>query len=391
MGIFDFFKKITNTEEVEKIIIEKLAFSEIENWIEQKTKENELKEKEILFLIKEKINNFIKELKEKILILENFDVESRKEKDDIKNIVINSREKYMESVEELIERLNHLEEFKLEKLIDKINRIFFDFNKSSFKNYERTTILIGKEMGSIKESLKVFSTNLLETYEENKSIIDFFKNHMTIKEKLDAINSLDKTLKEIDEKKSNLNEKISEKEKENVVLKQSLEEIKNSQNYLDFLASQKKSESLKSESKKYILELKQLINFKSLTNFFHINHEQMKLVKNHREYFQTNFERDNGKIIIDLLNESKLNNDLILEKLNLIRIKIKETENHEKNLKEDETKKVSSKIKEIGLEIETLKIESVKEEKRQEKLKTNKKELISSLKEEFSKMNIEII
>ena len=42
--------------------------------------------------------------------------------------------------------------------------------------------------------------------------------------------------------------------------------------------------------------------------------EQMKILKNHKEDFQTNFRRDNGKTIIDFLDEAKLNNNKILEK-----------------------------------------------------------------------------
>ncbi len=113
MGILDLFKKLFKENKVEEIVVEKLAFSEIENWIENKIRENELKEKEILFVVGEKIEDLIKELGEKIVVLEDFDVGARKEKDQIKNIVNDSREKYIESVEDLIERLNNLEEPKL--------------------------------------------------------------------------------------------------------------------------------------------------------------------------------------------------------------------------------------------------------------------------------------
>ncbi len=53
MGIFDFLKRIANIDNVKEIVIEKLAFSEIESWIEKKIGENELKEKEILFVVGE--------------------------------------------------------------------------------------------------------------------------------------------------------------------------------------------------------------------------------------------------------------------------------------------------------------------------------------------------
>jgi len=391
MGIFDFFKKIAKIDNVEEIVTEKLAFSDIEVWIEGKIRENELKEKEILFVVGKKIEDFIKELKEKIEILEDFDVKTRKEKDQIKNIVTDSKEKYIESVEDLIKKLNNLKEPKLEKFIEKINKIFFDFNKSSYKNYERATILIGKEMAGIKENLKIFSKDLLKTFDENKPIIDSFKNLLIIKEKLDTIAKINKNLEMISKGKSNLNKKISEKEEENRILKQNLEKIKASPTYLENLAKQKKIEFLKIESKKDILELKQLLDFKALASFFHINPKQMEVVKDYREDFQTNFEKDNGNAIIKLLNEARLNNDIILEKVKQIRAKIEETANHEKNLKEDETQKVYFKIKDVSLEIDNLKIEKVKEEKRDEKLKMSKEELISILKQELSRMNVKMI
>ena len=390
MRIFDFFKKIVKTDKEQEVVIKKLAFSEIGKWVEDKEKENEFKEEEIIFRVKEKINVLTKELEEKLEILQGFDVGAKKEKEQIKNIVIDSREKYIESVEDLIEKLNKLEESKLEKFIERINKIFFDFNKSSFKNYERATILIGKEMANVKENLKVFSKDLLKTFDECKPVISSFENLLIIKKKLDAINLINKILEGISEKKLNLNKKINKKEEENKILKQNLEEIKTSSDYLENLSKQKKIESLREESKKNISELKQFIDFKALASFYHIFEEQMKIVKEHRENFQTNFEKDNGQAIMKLLEESKLNNNIILEKVKQIKGKIEEIANYKKNLK-DETQEIEFKIKEVVLEIDGLKIEKIKEEKREEKLKISKEELINILVQEFGKLNLELI
>jgi len=391
MGIFDLFKKLVKENKVEEIVIEKLAFSEIGNWIENKIKENEIKQNKVLLIIRGKIERFTKELREKIVILESFDVEAKKEKEDIKGIVNNSRKDYIKAVENLLENLDNLETNKFEEFMKKVNKIFFDFNKSSHKNYERATILIGKEMASIRESVRAFSKELLKTYEENKDVVDFFKTISQIKSKYQNINPIDNILNTTIGKKVSLNKKISEKEEENRILKQKIEEIKTSPAYLENLAKQKKIEFLREESKKNILELKQLLDFKALANFFHINPEQMNILKNHKEDFYTNFEKDNGKMIIDFLDEAKLNNDIILEKINLIRTKIEEISNNEREIKEDETQEVYSKIKEVHFEIDTLRIENIKEEKIHEKLKIGKEELISLLKQELGKMNVEMI
>lgn len=296
-----------------------------------------------------------------------------------------SREKYIESVENLIEKLNSIEEPKLKKFIEQVNKIYLDFNKSSFKNYERVTFLIGKEAANIRKSLEVFSRELVKIYEENKLMIDSFENFFRIKEKLNEINLIDKSLEDI--KKSSLDKKIKENEEENKNLKQSLEEIKKSPAYLDNLSKEKEIESLREEIKKNIMELKKLIDFKALANIFHIS-EQMKTVKNFKGDFQTNFKKDKGETIINLLDEANLNNDAIKEKINLIRTKIEKVENYEP---EDLTQEVSLKIKKIDSEIDDLKKEKEKEEKIEDKFKTNKKELISVLKEELNKINVEVI
>ena len=391
MRIFNFFKKIVKEKKTEEIVKEKLVFSEIEDWIKNKIKENELKEKEILIIIKDEIRKLTKELEEKIVILESVDIEAKKEKEEIKGIVNNSRKDYIKSVENFLENLDNLETNELEKFIKKINKIFLDFNKSSYKNYERATILIGKEMGDIKKSLKVFSRELIKTFDESKRVIDSFKRISLIKSKLDVFPSINKTLEKISETILSLNEKIKHKEEENKKLSEEIEKIKKSGNYLEHLKNKKKIESLKEELKNDIFSLKQLLDFKALANFFHINKEQMIILKNHKENFQENFQKDNGKMIIDLLDEAKLNNNAILEKVNLIKTKIEKISNYEKELKEDKTQRLYSKIKEVMIEIDNLKIMKVKDEKRDEKIKTNKKELIDLLKQELDKMNVELI
>ena len=390
MGIFDLFKKLAGKKEIEEIVIEKIGFFELEDWVEKKKKENELKEKEILAIISEKIEISTKELREKIGILESVDVKSKREKDHIKEVVDSSRRSYIKSVEDFLEDLNYLEIDSFD-VMKKINKIFFDFNKGSYKNYERATILIGKEMGSIRESLRVFSRELIKTFDDGKGIIDSFKKIALISSQLDMIFTLEGTLKKISETTLLLGEKIKIKEEENEKLLKEIEEIKRGQGYLENIRNRKKIESLKEELKNDIFKLRQVIDFKALANFFHINEEQMKILKKHREDFQTNFQKDNGKIIIDFLDESKLNNEIILEKINLIRAKVEEISNHENEVKEDETLEFGFQVKRVVMEIDNLKIDKVKEEKRDEKIKTNREELIDSLKQELGKMNVEVI
>ena len=391
MGIFDLFKKLFGEKKVEEIVIEKLAFSDIENWIENKIKENELKEKETLVIIKEKIRRFSGELREKIVGLESVDIEAKKEKDEIKEIVNSSRKDYIGAVENFLENLNNLEMNDFEEFTKKINKIFLDFNKSSYKNYERATILIGKEMANLKGSLKVFSKELIKTFDGGKGIVDSSKRISLVKSKLGMILSIDGTLGKISETIPFLNEKIKSKEEENKKFLEEVEKIKKGPDYLEHLRTQKKIEFLKEELKNDIFRLKQIIDFKALANFYHSFEREMNVVKEYREDFRQAFQKDSGKSILNLLDEAKLNNETTSEKVSLIRTKLEKISTYEREIKKDETKDLHPKIKEVKLEIDSLKIERVKEEKRREKLKISREELVGSLKQELGKMNVEVI
>lgn len=391
MGIFSFFKKLGKEKEIEEIVIKKLTFSEIESWLDKKGKENEVKEKEILILVKDKIRNFNTNLRAKIIILNEFDIESKKAEDRIKGIVNDSRIQYIGEVDNLIANLENLKETKLSEVIKKIDKIFFNFNKASFKNYERATILIGKEMANIKGEFKTFSKDLLKIFDNNKEISELFQRIELIKSKLDLLGPIKKSMVGTSKTIATLNEKINQKGKKNQGLLDEINKIKQGEDYKNMLKQKEKISMLEEKSKNIIFALRQFIDFKALANFFHINEKQMQILKEHKENFHANFKKDKGKRIMDLLDEAKLSNNMILEKVNLIKTKIEEISNYKSEIKRDETQELYFKIKEIITEIDSLKIEKVKEKKRDENLRANKDELISLLKQKISKMNIELI
>ena len=388
MKILDLFKKKNNN--VEKIV-KKLSFFEINDWLNEKLKKDKTKENDAIDLIKEKITDFVNELDDKIIILEKFDLDSKKEQERIKNIVGDSRTKYIEEVRILIKNLNDLEESKLSGIIKKLNNILFNFNKKSLKNYEKATYLIGKEMVNIKESLRLFSLNILKIFDENKNITESFKIISGINEKIDAISSIEKILEIIDKDTINLKKETEEKEQRKINLNKNLEEIKVNPVYLENLTKQKNIEILERNLEREISELKQLIDFKRLANFFHMNSRQMNIVKDCRDHFHLNFEKDGGEIIIKLLDGAKLKNNAILEKIKKIRNIIKEITVEKKEVKKDEAKLILSQIEKNNFEIENIKEDIIKFEKRIEKSRNNNKEIIDLLKKELEKLDIELI
>ena len=388
MALFDFFMKKIRESGTKQ---EKIAFSEIENFLARKTNKIEAKEKGVFVLIQKRIDTFTNELKEKIDSVEKVNIESKKVEDKIKSIVNEGREKYLESVMNFLENLENLEKNKFEEFIKEINKIFLNFNKSSHMSYERATILIGKEMANIRESLKIFFKDLKKILDENKDLIDLPKTIFLIESKLNKITENYKIIKEVNKTTMFLDIKITKEKEEIERIQKEIEKIKKSENYIKNLEKQEMVELSKGELEKEILSLKQLINFKALANFFHIFEEQMNIVKAYKENFQTKFRKDNGKELIHLLDEAKLNNKIISEKIMQINDKEQLIIKNKQGITEDQTQELYSKTTKIILEIGNLKNEKRRVEKGREKLKASNEEMTREIKEKLKVMNIEVI
>ncbi len=83
MGIFDFIKKFSR-KEPEIVVNEKVEFSNIKYFLENKKQQLKLQEEEFLNKFKEINNNLISSLQEKIKQLENLDLDQKKAEDRIK-------------------------------------------------------------------------------------------------------------------------------------------------------------------------------------------------------------------------------------------------------------------------------------------------------------------
>jgi len=388
MKFIDLLKKIIGKDEKLKI---EIGFNEIENWVENKRSEIENREKEIFALIKNKISVVVKDLDEKLIVLESIDLEQRKVEDKIKLIVRENLNNYISYVKHFKENLTDLEEKKLQELIIKINKLFLDFDKKSYKSYQKATFLIGDEMADVKNNIIDFSKYLTRILNENKDIIDILEIISFIKLKLRQVDETGETMGRVNKKIKFLNEKIEEINERNKGILKEIEEIKKSNGYVENLKKQEEVKLGEKELENEIYKLKSMIDFKALTNFFHIFEEQMSMIKVHKENFQTSFQKDDGASILNLLDESKLNNDAITFKIKDINDKKEKIIKNKETFRKDETQDLSAKIQKARIEIEELNIEKVKDIKRCEKIKTSKEEIINSIKQELTKVDVEIL
>jgi len=392
MELVDFFKKIIRKNIVKetKRKTEKVNFNELGNLVENKIKEIEDREKEIFILIKDKQSIVIKELNEKIRVLENIDVESKKAEDHIKAIVRGNLNNYIGYVKGFIDNLDNLEEENLEKFIDRINMIFLDLDKKSNISYQKATFLIGKEIAVVKETIINFSKYLRKLLNENKDIIDSSRIIFSIKSKLKNIDETNEIIDKIDENITTLDGRIKNIKESDKKFLEEIEKIKKSKSYIENLKKQEEIKLDEKELEKEVYKLKEIIDFKALAGIFHTDEKKMIVIKEHKKNFQVNFQEDNGARILSLIDEAELNNKSILTKIKEINDRKEKIIKNTEKIKKNETEELLFKTEEIKLEIEKLNNEKTKDLKKYEKLKTNRKEIINSMKQEFSKINVEV-
>lgn len=395
MGFFNFLKKIfyesagKNTEAIQR---ETIDFSDVKKIIEEKSNNLNVKDAEVVSIIKNKIVTFTEELKEKIKIANAVEIESKDKNDKIKSAVYEGRKKYMEFLERFMESLENIEENSpLEKAVESINLAFTRFNESSGKNYERATILIGKEMGSIKESLKAFSNEILSIFRENENLLSNSKNISIIKLKMKEYEEAKEEIKKADVEISDLTNKILKKGEEVKEISKKMENLKKSSEYLENIEKEKLIQDKAKEIEREISNLKQLIDFKALSNFFHIFDDKMILVKGYRDNFVEEFKRDNeGSNLLKLLNESKLNTPQISNAIKLILSKEEEIRIDKSGLKEDEAKPLIIEIEKLNEKSQGFINEMGWAEKKKEKIKLNQEEIYKLIKERLFSMGIDL-
>ncbi len=393
MKIIDFLRKFRQDKKQKESKKEKIPFSELENWIEHNIKKTEEQEEDIFLLIEKKIEIFSEKIKEKIKAIENFNLDTKKVEDRIKSLAEDGRKKYIEAIEYLLNNLKNLKKDRLEKTISEIDKLLSNFNKKSHSSYERATILIGKEMGSIKETLKNFSNEVIKIFDQNKNIIDFSKKLFLVKSKLKQFGEKDEEIKKFGEKIDFVTNEIKNKEKEKEEATEKIEKIKKSREYLEVYEKKEKLKIFKDELEKDIFALRQDIDFKALGNFYHIFKEEMKILKSYKNSFLKEFQKDDGKTILELIEITKLPKRDIPQKINEIKDKKKEILDFELKIKKEKSpeklKEISFKITEILEKKKNLENIKMKEEKKLNDLKKEKNLILNEIKENAMKMNLE--
>lgn len=383
MGFWDFFRKNKDKEEIK---VERISIAELKPWLLAKKRRIEKQEEDFLKLARRRIYQLIQELEQELAILKKINVDEKKAEEKLKLIVKENLNNYIDYLERLVSRLREINKEK--EIIEKINSIFSDFKKRSSISFEKATFLIGKELENVKESIGNFFRDLENILKENKDLIDKSKIVYSAEKRIEKLNEIEKIKSGTEKLINEYNNKINSL-KDGIKTKE--EEIENIKKSERFLAESKKKEELekkKEELEKEIYKLREIIDFKSLANFFHSFQKEMEVIKMYKENFKNSFQRVNGEDILSLLKEAKLQNINILQKIEEITKKKKEI--NDLVFEDFGIINIEKEIKKINLDIQNWGFKRIEEEKRCKKLETTLAEVTDSIKEELKKINVEL-
>lgn len=379
MGFFDFLR--------DKKVIEKPTESKK---VERYSSTNELKEDidkntrdiDEAFLVLERkakilLNRFLPLLEDNLKSFKLINLDNRREDKRLKEIVIENLNFYIDNLEKLLGKLrefNNTNEKNIKKnFIFQINSEFEGFIRNSKGNYQKATILIGKEFEAVQKTFKDFSLEFNSLIKENQALDMKLEELGKRKDMLANILDLDKAENEIremliklDSEKTLKNKTIEEREKE-------LRKLKESEAYKKDSEKRKDIEKELQEIDKEIASIEKKVDLKELARKYHYNEKKNRLLQQYIENFRRTVEEDKNQEFEELVKE---NRGLVLN-FHEINKKIR-------GLKEHNT---SSEIvlKELEREIEDLKksiidIEKTREagEAKLERFKEKKEKLFDS-------------
>lgn len=372
---------------------EPVTINQLKNWIAESEQSNNLSGDKIKENLLEKLRKLLPLIEEKNQILKKLDISSYKVEDQIKLIVNENLPRYSAQLDHLLLSLRSTssDNHDIDTLANAITIALSDFEKRSFKFYQKATILIGKEIGDTKEVITGFAQDLDATLKENAVYFSKKKSLAEIKKVLENHQELEATNQEIARNIERLNERMSYIKKEKEEKEKELIAYKNSIPYKGLLKSREETKQKLGEINKELLDIKQAINIKFLLKLFHHDKKKAKLIKNYEEV-ATALEADSELKIIEIIKDA-LNQGAPGELSSITRERLENIRNLKNTLiiKEDTRTAIYEEvIKKKWQEIISVNNENEKEMKRLEKIKEKQASIIKDLKNKLITFKLDL-
>ena len=386
MGILNTIKNLFKPEQ--PVEIETIKLDEIEDWNVKSKKDLEIVNSQFVSSIKEIINSFSMDFSEKIEMLEQVDLDKFKIEERGRKIVEENYKNYLGHIRKLKDDIEEIRVVDSILAIDEINLVFENFEKKSNLNFQKASILIGNELGAVRESMGQFSRDIRKIIDSNK---DYLKKNK-------VLGLIGKNLEEIKDYRSlggKINENLKTLDRDIGVVKKDIDNIhveidniKKSESHINNLKNISDFDELKIKYDKLLYSLKKMIDFKGLSNFFHINKNDMEILNKFKSNFKDNYSQDSDKFI-SLLNESKLMN-LDIKKI-IIGIEDINEEIGNIHVGSDETDELVLKINRENIRIGDYEVQIAKDNKKLIKIQESIVEVEKNIVESLKEISVEVL
>lgn len=379
MGIFDFLKKKTREEAKAK-----LNFDEIGSWLDREKKESKEKEGAMIGQISGMISLLAGELKEERAEIQKISLDGKNIDERIKSIVIASLSNFSTYMGDLIRTLEEMKKDSLLGIIDETNRIFAVFRQKSAMNYGKASFIIDKELTNVNESIRKFLTEMNRIAGQEKALIQRIKTLGMAESSLAELEGTEKMISGANEKIEKIGVEKKNLEEKKQAMERMANEIKESKEYNEEENKKRAALSRKNEMERKILELKGLIDFKSLARTFHENEKKMNAVKSYEHDFSQILENDAG--LMALLDEAKKK----IVKERIAEISQMNAEIQGVLGKKDRLEELKPEIERLENDIKIIDLERIKEQSRLKKLDDNLKSQKNAIRGILAGINVEM-
>ena len=286
------------------------------------------------------------ELKGHISTLRNINIDEKKEPERLKFIVKENLNHYISCLQKL---MDELESLAIDRdYFEKISVIFENFRKNSINAFEKATILIGKEIDDVKNSIKAFSESFNSIITSNKDAFEREKTANQLKNLMLRLEDEKNAGQQIENSMQNLEDNLKGLEKQKLEREKRLEEIKKSSEYKELLEEKEKLRKNTGELDNEIFSLKQDIDIKYLSKYFHYEKKKSQILKEYTENFKSALENDDNLQIAQIIKEIKP--DFDAERIKETRLKAKKLKSRQEAPIEAQIKAIEDDIKRLSLE-----------------------------------------
>lgn len=270
----------------------------------------------------------------------------------------------------------------------RIEKLFLDFMKKSTTAYQKTQFLVGKELAAVKDTLAKFYTFQKDFRKKNEHLITTTQTLAAVQAKMDKVNQTQESCKEVQKNITTLATQIKKLQEHNKKLSTTLQQTKESKDYIANKQKEKELEVEKVRLKNEYANLRRMIDFKALASEFHASPKYMDVVKAYRDDFVAQVETDGGMALQSLLREARQYNGTISTQLKKIKELSKELRDKEASIKDDELEPLHAKIQATESELTALQKQKGQQTTSHENLKKARENMIDSIQAELEQLGV---